>query len=263
MKKLVILLSVFMLLTACGPSAEAQATLTAAAWTATFTDTPLPTETPTATLTLTATVTHTPTETTTPTITLTPTITATPTFTFPSVAVNVAQAHCRYGPNVAYLHAADLYEGDTGTVRSRWHLSSWLLVKFDKLDYFCWVAPSVVDVSGDINTVIQLTEIDLTKIGYNQYGAPDNVVATRNGDQVTITWKQVIMTKDKDRGYFLELFVCQDGHYLWWPVSFPDQYTREYTVKDEAGCSLPSEGVIYTVEKHGYSQPKPIPWPKP
>ena len=211
MKKSIVLLLLIMHLSACGPTVAEQATLTAAVWTATATETPQPSETPTPTFTLTPTVTNTATKTTTPTITLTPTITATPTFTFPSVVVSVAQAHCRYGPNVAYLHAADLYQGDTGTVRSRWHLSSWLLIKFDKLDYFCWVAPSVVDVSGDLNTVIKLTEIDLTRIGYNQYGPPDNVVTTRNGSQVTIAWDQVIMTKDKDRGYFLELFVCQDA----------------------------------------------------
>jgi len=225
--------------------------MTAAAWTATFTDTSLPTETSTPTLTPTA------------TITLTPTITPTPTFTFPSVVVSAAQAHCRYGPNVAYLHAADLFEGDTGTARSRWYLSKWLLVKFDKLDYFCWVAPSVVEVSGDLETIIKLSELNLTSIGSNQYGPPKNVVATRNDSKVTITWDQMKMTDDKDRGYFLDLFVCQDGFYLWWPISFPDQFTISYTVKDEAGCPVPSQGVIYTVEKHGYSEPKTITWPNP
>jgi len=48
---------------------------------------------------------------------------------------------------------------------------------------------------------------------------------------------------------------------IWWPVSFPDQYTTSYSVTDDAGCSQPSHGVIYTVEKHGYSQPEAIPWP--
>ena len=177
--------------------------------------------------------------------------------------VSAAQAHCRYGPNIAYLHAADLYEGDIGTARSRWYLSKWLLVKFDKLDYFCWVAPSVVNVNGDIETIIKLTELDLTRIGSNQYGPPKNVIATRNGSKVTITWDQINMTEDKDRGYFLDMFVCQDGYYLWWPISFPDQHTTSYTVKDEAGCPAPSQGVIYTVEKHGYSQPKNIIWPSP
>ncbi|MBC8336372.1 MAG: hypothetical protein ISR59_07825 [Anaerolineales bacterium] len=259
MNKLVFILNVVFLMTACGPSPEEQATMTAAAWTATFTETTTPTSTLTPTLTSTATATITAT----PTQTPTPTITPTPTFAFPGVVVSAAQAHCRYGPNVAYLHAADLYEGDKGTVRSRWNLSKWLYVKFDKLDYFCWVAPSVVEVSGDIQTVVKLDELNLQQIGYNQYGPPGNVAATRNGSQVTITWNQVKMTKDKDRGYFLDMFVCQDGYYLWWPISFSDQFTTSYTVKDEAGCPIPSQGVIYTVEKHGYSEPKTIIWPSP
>lgn len=260
MKKILLCLSLTLLMAACGPSPEEQATMTAASWTATPTSTFTPTSTATFTITPTFTKTLTPTMTFTPTETLTPTVTATPTFAFPTVKVNVANAHCRYGPNIAYLHAADLFEGDTGTVRSRWYLSKWLYVKFDKLDYFCWVAPSVVDIEGDIETVIKLTELDLTRIGSNQYGPPDNVVVTRVGEEVLITWKQKKMTEDKDRGYFIDMFVCQGGYLLWWPISFPDQYTTSYEVKDEYGCPAPSGGVIYTVEKHGYSEPKPLNW---
>ena len=206
--------------------------------TATHTELP-PTETATATLTLT------------PTITFTPSITPTPTFAFPSVTVN-KQAHCRYGPSVAFLHAADLYPGDIGTVRGRYEYSSWLYIKFEKLDYFCWVAPSVVDVVGDVSNILN-KELD----------PPSNVNASRNGDEVTITWDQVQMTKDKDRGYLIIAFVCQDGLYLWWTYSYPEQYNTSYTVRDEPGCPLPSEGVIYTVEKHGFSKPATIPWPAP
>ncbi len=245
-------------------SPEAIATLTAAAETATASAW---THTPTATVTLTPTLTESPTVTPTPTITLTPTLTATPTITpsptfdFPDVVVN-QQAHCRYGPHIAYLHAADLYAGDTGTVRGRFALSNWLFIKFDKLNYFCWVAPSVVDVTGDI-TRIKFTKPLLPGPSI-YYNAPNNVIVTRDGNKVTISWDQVHMTDDKDRGYFLDIFVCQKGNYWWMPVSFPDQTTTSYTIRDEAGCSEPSGGQIYTVEKHGYSSPKNIPgWPPP
>jgi hypothetical protein len=150
-----------MSLAACGASPEEQAAMTATSLTATaaaWTDTP----TPTSTFTLTPTETFTPTVTFTPTITLTPTITSTPTFAFPTVTVN-KQAHCRYGPSVAYLHAADLYLGDVGTVRNRYVNSNWLYVKFDKLNYFCWVAPSVVDVVGDVKT-LAYKELNLLSI---------------------------------------------------------------------------------------------------
>lgn len=220
------------------------------------TPTPAPSETPTPA----PTATETPIPPT-PTITDTPLPTATPTYTFPAVTVKM-QAHCRYGPSKAYLHAADLYPGDTGTVRGRFQYSQWLYVKFDKLNYFCWVAPGVVDVAGDIS-LLYYAEVKLPIPGTYFYGPPDTVTATRDGGKVTIDWSRVEMTTDKDRGYFLELFVCQDGAYLWWTFSYPDQYSTSYTVKDEKGCPFPSKGIIYTVEKHGYSQPKQIPWPAP
>lgn len=251
-------LLLFLLLTACGPSAEEQATMTATAITATaaaWTDTPTPT------LTFTPTKTFTPTNTFTPTITLTPTISPTPTFSFPTVTVN-KQAHCRYGPSTAYLHAADLLPGDVGTARQRYVYSNWLYVKFDKLNYFCWVAPSVVDVVGDVKT-LTYKELNLQSIGSNMYGPPQNVAATRDGNNVTITWNQVTMTADDDRGYLLELFVCQDTVFIWWTDSYPDQFTTSYTVRDEAGCAQPSSGKLYTVEKHGFSEPAIIAWPPP
>jgi hypothetical protein len=255
-----IILLIFLFVTACAPSAEEQATPTSPAVTVTATTQPF-TETPQATLTPTRTATSEPTNTLTPTIELSPTASATATFAFPTVTVN-KQAHCRYGPSVAYLHAADLYPGDVGEVRGRYIYSNWLYIKFDKLNYFCWVAPSVVDVVGDVSTVAY-KELNLQSIGSNQYGPPKHVTAVRDGNNVTISWDRVEMTNDKDRGYLLELFVCQDTFYKWWTDSYPDQDSTSYTVKDEAGCAQPSSGKLYTVEKHGFSEPAIIPWPEP
>ena len=252
-----ITLLILLFASACAPSTQEQPTATAPVVTATETLT----ETPEATSTPTRTATSEPTITFTPTIELSPTVTLTPTFAFPSVKVN-KQAHCRYGPSVAYLHAADLYPGDAGTVRGRFIYSNWLYIKFDKLNYFCWVAPSVVDVVGDISTVAY-TELHLQSIGSNMYGPPGNVTAVRDGNNVTISWNKVKMTLDDDRGYLLELFVCQDGFLYWWTDSYPDQDSTSYTVRDEAGCNQPSSGNLYTVEKHGFSEPAVIPWPAP
>lgn len=212
-----------------------------------ITATPLPSLPPTLTLT------PAPTDTPAPTVTTTPGA--------PTVAVN-KQAHCRYGPSTAYLHAADLFAGDKGIVRYRALYSNWLYVQFDKLTYSCWVAPSVVDVAGDVSA-LQKIEPDLQRVGSNRYGPPQNVQATRDDDKVTITWGRVEMTSDDDRGYFIEAFVCQDGAYLWWTAAMDSQTETSYTVKDEAGCAAPSWGKLYTVEKHGFSQPAEIPWPAP
>jgi hypothetical protein len=258
MRLKLILPALVLLASACAPASGPQATVTAipvSPLVAPVTETPLPT------VTFTPTATTVPTDTLTPTITPTATVTATPTFNFPSATVN-KQAHCRYGPSVAYLHAADLYPGDAGTVRARYIYSNWLYVKFDKLNYFCWVAPSVVDVAGDVKTV-GYKELNLQSIGSNMYGPPKGVTAVRNGNEVLISWEQVKMTKDKDRGYLLELFVCQKGNILWWTDSYPDQFKTSYEVKDEPGCSQKSSGKLYTVEKHGFSDPVEIPWPQP
>lgn len=174
--------------------------------------------------------------------------------------MNVQAAHCRYGPAKAYLHAADLYEGDRGVVQGRFQYSNWLYVKWEKLEYRCWVSPFVVEVSGDVS-LINYHRIGLERIPSTLYNPPSNVQAVREGDAVTITWNRVPMTEDDDRGYMIEAFVCQDGGYYWWPVSFPDQYTTSYSVQDEGGCAFKSNGEIYTVEKHGYTEPVTIPWP--
>lgn len=247
-----------LLVSACTSGPGPQATATAVPASPTLAP---PTETSIPTATFTSTATTLPTQTFTPTITPTPTITATPTFSFPSVTVN-KQAHCRYGPSVAYLHAADLYPGDAGTVRSHYIYSNWLYVKFDKLSYFCWVAPSVVDVVGDVKTV-GYKELNLQSIGSNMYGPPKGVTAVRSGDEVLISWEQVRMTEDDDRGYLLELFVCQKGNLIWWTDSHEDQYKTSYEVRDEPGCNTPSSGKLYTVEKHGFSDPVEISWPQP
>ena len=218
------------------------------------------TQTQTLTMTMTPTITQTATETPTPTITSTPTMTLTPTYDFPDVVVNVAAAHCRYGPSKAYIHAADLYEGDHGVVHNRFVYSDWLYVKFDKLNYHCWVSPYVVDIDGDISA-LYYKDLDLQSIGSNMYGPPPYVNAYRDGDQVTISWAEVWMTEDDDRGYLIEAWVCQNGAYMWWTAGFENQYITTYTVTDDGTCSSPSSGVIYTVEKHGFSLPLTIPWP--
>lgn len=223
------------------------------------TPTPTPTatraDTPTPTPTATPTDTPTPTITLTPTITDTPTITPTPTFDFPDVTVREPAAHCRYGPNKAYLHAGDLYAGDHGFLWNRNSNGTWLWVRFDKLWYACWVAASVVDVDGDIFSVTRTT----TRLPQSTlYGPPTRVDSARQGDSVVISWESVWMTTDDYRGYHLELTVCQGGTLVSFPVAVDG---TSYSVKDETSCGSPSGGKLYAVEKHGYTDPVAVPWP--
>jgi hypothetical protein len=259
-----------LLTVACGPSKEQVATMvssgltaTAAAWTKTPTSTLTFTPTFTFTPTNTATITLTPTETSTPTITFTPTFTPSPTFDFPKVTVNVAQAACMWGPSKEYLWGWDLKSGDMGIVYGRSPYNDWLYVQMIRVDKYCWISPYVVDIAGDPKRVV-VAPIRLP-ITNALYAAPTGVIASRNGDQVTVTWNVVWMTEDDDNGYFIDAMVCQHGDLVWMPVgrlALPNQYATTYTFLDEPGCSEPSDGKLYTVEKHGYTSPVDIPWPQ-
>lgn len=262
-----VLVSLF-LLGSCSPLQEIQArlqaaakTATAGAWTPTSISTHTFTPSVTSSNTFTFTPSLTPTRTLTPTITQTPTITFTPTDNFPTVVVNVANAHCQYGPHKAYLHALDLHDGYVGRVWGRDVYTSWLYVKFDLLIIPCWVHISLVDIEGDVSKMM-VQEVNLP-ITNALYAAPTGVEAERDeNDVVTVSWNPVWMTEDDDRGYFLDVWVCQGGFLVWVPASLPNQYLTQYSFTDEPGCSQPSYGKLYTVEKHGYTDPVDIPWPQ-
>ena len=165
------------------------------------------------------------------------------------------QSNCRYGPAVAYLYAWGMYTGDTATVWGRNESGTWLWIQPDNINYQCWIATSLVDVVGDIFSVyvapVRLPHSVL-------YGPPDGVTATRDGDSVTVSWKHVNMTEDDDRGYMIEANLCQGGTLVWTAVATMD---ISYTFTDETSCAEPSNGLLYTVEKHGYTDAVPIPWP--
>jgi hypothetical protein len=129
----------------------------------------------------------------------------------------------------------------------------------DRPDKWCWISPYVVDVVGDTSRVI--VQQVLLPITNALYGPPTEIYGERDGDQVTISWDEVWMTEDDDRGYFLDVWVCQGGNLVWMPTQKVNQFDNEATFTDEPGCSEPSGGQIYTVEKHGYTSPAEIPWP--
>jgi hypothetical protein len=271
-------ISVCFLLAGCGPSLEAQVsmtfaaeTVTAASWTRTstptFTFTPTITYTPTSSSTpsFTFTPSSTPTETSTPTLTPTPTFSSTPTFTpsptydFPHVTVNKPLARCNWGPASSYLYGWDLFAGDTGTVYGRAPVGTWLYVHMDRPDKWCWISPYVVDVTGDPSKLrVHQVILPITDALYH---SPTEIRAVREGDTVTITWEVVWMTQDDDNGYFLDVYVCQNGNYVWMPTHKETQNDNTASFTDQPGCSQPSGGQIYTVEKHGYTSPVDIPWP--
>lgn len=165
------------------------------------------------------------------------------------------QAHCRYGPAIAYLHAGDLFPDDHMVIHNRNYNGSWLWVLPDKQTWHCWVSASVVDVEGDIFSVtVYFPPLPKSTL----YGSVQNVQAVRNGDQVTVTWDELWMTVDDYRGYMIESNICRNGFLISVPVHIDG---TSYTFTDEQNCSQSSSGKLYAVEKHGYTSPVPIPWP--
>jgi hypothetical protein len=67
------------------------------------------------------------------------------------------------------------------------------------------------------------------------------------------------MTTDDYVGYLVEATVCQDGHLVFYPIAVDG---TSLTITDEAGCDGESKAKLYTVEKHGYSDPVSVPWPE-
>jgi hypothetical protein len=66
------------------------------------------------------------------------------------------------------------------------------------------------------------------------------------------------MTTDDDRGYMIEANICQNGNLIFVVVAIDG---TSHTFTDESECSSDSGGKLYTVEKHGYTDPVSIPWP--
>jgi hypothetical protein len=141
-------------------------------------------------------------------------------------------------------------------IHARNFASTWLWIKPANLNRECWVAASAVDISGDISTV---HKISYTRLPHSTlYGPPQDVEASRMGDTVIVSWEPVNMTEDDDRGYLIEANVCQNGQRIGIAIHL-DHPPAEIT--DEQRCSGSSSGKLYTVEKHGYTDPVDIPWP--
>jgi hypothetical protein len=166
------------------------------------------------------------------------------------------QANCRYGPGVAYLYRWGLYPGDLADVRGRNWSGSWFWIHpFNLEGDNCWASEIVFVETVDISQV-PVVNIPLPHTTFA--GPPGNVQAVRDGDTVTVSWDDVPLSEDKFRGYLIEANTCQNGSVLPFIIQ-TDQ--SSYTFEDEPNCATKSDGLLYTAEKHGYSDPVQIPWP--
>lgn len=215
-----------------------------------FTPTPLSTYTPLAT----AAPSHAPTATPSQTASFTPSPSPTSAILRSEVLM---QSNCRYGPGAPYLYKYGLYEGYVMQVIGRNDLGTWVLVQAKGGDNPCWVKASLLEIGGDV-MAIQPTYIPLPQSPY--YGPLTGVAATRQGDEVTVSWHAVSLRAGDDTDeapYLLEAWVCQAGQLIFTPVG---SYENMVTVRDEGGCSEPSHGRVFLVEKHGYTRWVEVPW---
>lgn len=165
------------------------------------------------------------------------------------------QANCRYGPGTAYLYSHGLYTGDRAVVHGRNPSGTWLWIQPENLDRHCWAAASVMEVSGDVMAVRPNAHI-LPKTTFA--GPPTGVQVSRSGDQVAVSWDGNSLSVDKFRGFLIEATICQNGSLVWVAVQTDNTF---YTFTDSSNCSGDSSALLFTAEKHGYSDPVRVPWP--
>jgi uncharacterized protein YraI len=212
----------------------------------------MPTQTLTLTPSLTPTASEIPSPTSTATSTDIPTITPTP--TPETAAANAEQnVNCRWGPSSVYLNAGLFEDGATARIDGRNYAATWLWIQMDDLTYHCWVAASAIVVTGDLGSV---PGVPTGPPINTNVPPPTGVGATRNGNNVTITWNAAAPAVDLH--YMIRAATC-DGQYV---IETIDTTTNtSYTIQDKQGCSGTSKAQMHVVNKTGYSSPVSVPWP--
>ncbi len=168
---------------------------------------------------------------------------------------------CRYGPGPEYLYLFAFRKGAKIQLIGRAD-NNWLLVENEPQR--CWIHPKFVEIQGDPQTLRTMYP-DGFKLIVSPYYPPTTVLsAKREGDKVTVTWIEVLVSpgdyeRDAMFPYIIEVWRCEDGKIVFEPLvsRFPF-----ITFVDEEGCDEPSRGRIYVQEKHGYAGPAEIPWPQ-
>lgn len=211
----------------------------------------------------------------TPTATFTPEPTFTPTVTLTATPVPVVyqtlkgiisneRSSCRYGPGTYYLDNETLRLAIKIEVLGRDVNSSWGYAQADGYAEPCWVDFKNIELDGGIDSLEPVypgkVSLPLSFI----WSEPKNIytVRTADGNTLNIYWDEYILPdgeleSPQSPRFLLELWLCRNNELTFVPTFV---WTNSASVVDEAGCSEASGGVIYLVEKHGYTGPVEIPW---
>ena len=171
---------------------------------------------------------------------------------------------CLYGPASFYVYKTSFPAGQQVEVVGRNSDASWLNI--EEVDGWnaCWILASQAQLQS--SSIEALPIVD-TRLPINKYefGSP-NATASREGDDVTVSWKAVYMSADEIQGYLIEAWVCQGGQHTLMPVfvgkTFEENVgTISVQIEDEAGCVEPSTAHIISVGTRGFAEWEKIFWP--
>lgn len=236
------------------PQGEPFSTSTSIPPTETFTSIPTLTETPT------------PLPTDTPAPTETPTQTPIPTVESLKAKVTADKLSCRYGPGAEYLYLFAFNGTANIKLVGRTDANNWVWVANkdeNNTDNNCWVNAKFLEIQGDPKSLpIVYPGLKLPVSPY--YPGPTWAKATRNGNSIEIMWEEVPISPGKYSGpdmhqYIIEVWRCESGEIVF--ETLGTNFPFIMLENDEPGCNLPSHGLVYVQEKHGYGGPVEIPWP--
>ena len=255
MKSLTALLVLTFFLTSCGSASNptSEAVPPSEALSNAETSTPLP---------LLATFTSFPTETSTPLPTETPT--PIPTVESLKATVTADKIVCRYGPGANYLYLIAFNKTTPVRLIGQAPGNKWVLVENGQQD--CWVNSDLIALKeeGDITRLPSVYPDGFKLIVSPYYGPTTVLSAERKGNEVTVTWMEIIVSPGKYEDenmfpYLVEVWTCKDGEIVFDTLGSRFPFI---TITDEPGCAEPSHGRVYIQEKHGFAGPADIPWPQ-
>ena len=204
-----------------------------------------------------------PTETSLPTST--PTSTPIPVVDSMKAVVIADKLVCRYGPGANYLYLIALNRTTPLTLIGRTEGNTWVLIenrgRSDSHD--CWVNGEFVEAEGNMGH-LKVVYPDGYKIPVSPYYGPTTVLsATREGDEITVSWIEIIVSPGKYEDANMFPYIVEVWHCVNSEIVFDTLGTTYPAIKfiDQAGCDQPSRGRVYIQEKHGYGGPADIPWP--
>jgi hypothetical protein len=169
---------------------------------------------------------------------------------------------CRYGPGAEYLYLYGLRKTANIKLIGRTDANNWVWVDGKNK---CWVNTKFLQIGGDPMS-LPIVYPGIAKLPVSPYyPGPRWAKATRNANQVEVSWEAVPISPGKYEDenmhqYIIEVWRCEGGQIIF--ETLGTNFPFITVENDEAGCASPSHGNVFVQEKHGYGGPVEIPWPE-